>query len=469
LPAIHAPLSFSWWYHCWKNKSHHFYSLQVTDYDALPAVAEKHSTVKPVVVLVYLGEGQRGGAAAVDAAALIASSSSSSSSDTSQQRSGSNSSGVSNSPQVVLVVQDVSAQALAMAESVHVNSISAHEVFQHTFFIHLCIFALAVPYTSVFFMCRLRLHVIKPPFMFIYMLPHFLALIVVFLLKPQVNDLTAQRQCLRHLAASCTNGFAHVADNLNASLFKAIDLLSPANGERNSSSTSHGASQDHHPSTPHKWRPIAGAGATTPGGVGGGGGNASTGIPANASSTASSPGADATAAAADAAHAAALAAMQTKHDAEMAAMVEAHEAQLKIATKTLQQEAALQDRRAGRTPTGGFFGNGARSSGSSSPVPSSSAASMSSSSLDRTTPTAAAAGAGGFVGVGGGAVKTADEGAAAVVELQAKLETAVRGREVAVLRAQRSEFLRALFHLGKRAGRESLLIALLRWKKQVKT
>lgn len=96
-------------------------------------MAEKHSTVKPVVVLVYLGEGQRGGAAAVEAAALMASSSSSSAFSSQQQPDGSGGrshSGGSAAPQVVLVVQNVSVQALAMAESVHPSSISAHEVFQ---------------------------------------------------------------------------------------------------------------------------------------------------------------------------------------------------------------------------------------------------------------------------------------------------------------------------------------------------
>jgi len=270
----------------------------------------------------------------------------------------------------------------------------------------------------------------------------------------QISDLTAQRQCLRRLAAS-RREFAHVADNLNASLFKAIDLLSPAKPHANSEDggTNHSieaSSRDRNPSTPHKWRPIPGNGAAA--------------TPAKASATGAI---DAPATAANADLAVAFAARQAKHEAEMAAVVlEAHEAQLKIATKTLQQEAALQDRRAGRTPTGGFFGssNGSRLSGSSSPSPSNSS-STTPSSPDGST-TAATANTAGAVG-GSRVARTNEDAAAAVEELQTKLESAVRGREVAVLRAQRSEFMRALFHLGKRAGRESLLVALLRWKKQV--
>lgn len=59
-----------------------------------------------MVVLVYLGEGQRGGAAAVAAAALLGS-----------RRSN-----------VVLVVRDVSASALATAEETPPSALSANEV-----------------------------------------------------------------------------------------------------------------------------------------------------------------------------------------------------------------------------------------------------------------------------------------------------------------------------------------------------
>lgn len=117
--------------------------------------------MKPVVVLVYLGEGQRGGAAAVEAAALMASSSSSSSSASPSQQQqqhgcgGSSHGSGSAAPQVVLVVQDVSVQALAMAESVHPSSISAHEVFQAAVWTFTCFYLHLSPHNFVLSISRI--------------------------------------------------------------------------------------------------------------------------------------------------------------------------------------------------------------------------------------------------------------------------------------------------------------------------
>jgi hypothetical protein len=85
---------------------------QVTDYDpAAPPPSPRargfatKPADKPVVVLCYLGDGQRSGAAAVEAAALLA---------------------AGRGPTVVLVVRDVSAASLARAEP-H-SAVSAAEV-----------------------------------------------------------------------------------------------------------------------------------------------------------------------------------------------------------------------------------------------------------------------------------------------------------------------------------------------------
>ena len=197
-----------------------------------------------------------------------------------------------------------------------------------------------------------------------------------------------------------------MAENLNASLFKAIDLLSPAN-----------------PSEDGAWPPNEDAAAD---------------VYAATDERSLAAAAAEVAAAAAVAHAAALAAMQLKHQGDLAAASARHDAVLKVAAKTWRQEAALQDRRAGRASTGLAQGAPPGSPGSS--------------------------GSDGGSGVAGDKAQ-AD---AQLAAQEAKLELAVRGREVAVLRAKRSEFLRALFHLGKRSGRELQLVALLRWKKQVK-